>query len=202
MQGTWSSNPIPGNYSAAVDTRSLSISSVESGSPEPDPFKNSSRSYTRNSALLFYETSTGKVSALLRTIYGVFTEQSALWIDITSQESKSLPMEFRNAPGRFYNTYNAQEIPPPANATFSHTLYEADTNATYGAPFTSGANFSATPVGALFYSPPNALLHGTPPTYSSGFASAGYTVDPSGPGNFTQTGMYGGFSYTEMLFMS
>ena len=111
-------------------------------------------------------------------------------------------MEVRNAPGPFYNTYNNQVFPPPANATFSHTLYEADANVTYGTPFTSGANFSGIPVGALFYSPPNASPNNTPPISNSGFVSVDYTVDLSGPGNFTQAGMHCGSSYTEVLFVS
>ena len=133
---------------------------------------------------------------LLQTNAVGYGWQQSEWIDITSQESKSLPMEFRNPPGPFYNTYNNR-----ANATFSHTLYEANASATYGAPFTSGANVSGFPVEALFYSPPNALLNSTPPTSSSGFAFADYTVDPSGPGNFTNAGIHCGFSYTEMLFI-
>ena len=109
-------------------------------------------------------------------------------------------MAFRNPLGPFSNTYNNQAFPPHANPTFSHTLYEADANITYGAPFTSAASFNGTPAEAFFYLPPNALLNSTPPTSSSGFASISYMVDPSGPGNVTNTGMHCEFSYSEMLF--
>ena len=50
-------------------------------------------------ALLYYENPTGKVSALCQeSYYADRGEGIQEWIDITSQDSKSLPSEFRNAP--------------------------------------------------------------------------------------------------------
>ena len=134
-----------------MDTRSLSITSTgrvsDTGSPQ-------------NSALLYYENPTGKVSALL--------QHGWEWVDITSQQSKSLPDEFHNAP----------------YAESSKTLYESDdSNLTFRAPFSSGANWLTSGIGALFYSPSNA------PSASGGQPVSiwydGYTIGPTGSGNFS-----------------
>ena len=91
-----------------------------------------------SSALLFYEDPNGKVSALLQRSLGNGTVR---YINITSQKSNSLPNQFHN----------------PTGSNFSYTLYESNINATFSAPFTSRLNLSISdPVGAVFYSPPNA----------------------------------------------
>ena len=134
---------------------------------------------TSNSALLYYENPTKKVSALLQRIHTDvdqnYTNVQPQWVDITSQESQSLPAEFRNVPGFRY----------------SNTLYESDTNATLSSPFTCAANFSLATVGALFYSPHNASLLDSGPVVESD-----YRIGPSGPGNFSK-GMHSRSSYLE-----
>ena len=82
------------NFSTAVTTRSLSVA-------KRGTFLNSSFGIA-DLALLYYENPTGKVSALCQESY--YTDQdlddsgiTQEWIDITSQESKSLPDVFRNA---------------------------------------------------------------------------------------------------------
>ena len=166
-----------------MHTRSLSISSI-GGTEGLLPITNS----ITNSALLYYENSTGHVSLLLQRIRfiepsstaGTGSYRLSQWVDITSQESKSLPNEFHDTPGE----------------TFSNTLYESDTyNAIYSSPFTSGANFATWSVGTLFYSPSSAALNGTP--ISGDFiAFAGGTFGPSGPGKFS-AGMHSACSYSE-----
>ena len=71
-----------------MNTRSLSV--AQTG--------NLSFNDTSTRTLLYYENPSGKVSAL--TVGPVFngTDGDA-WIDITSQESKSLPESYRNTPG-------------------------------------------------------------------------------------------------------
>lgn len=171
-----------------MDTRSLSIASIgtepsgtntsiETGPPRTNSTSignalSHADSYT-NLALLYYETSTGNVSALLQRTTS--TVQEAEWVDITSQKSQSLPDEFRYGNDSF----------------MSHTLYESiGAYATLSTPFTSGAIPSESIVGsesifgsppniwAVFYSPPNASLL---PLY--------YSVGPSGSGNFS-SGMH------------
>lgn len=164
---TWTAVTLLENFRTAVDTRSLSVALIGSGS--------SSTNSTTNRALLYYEDLSGKVSALLRrdnlTVFddgkGGRIVQSQ-WIDITSQESKSLPDEFRNIPRK----------------SFSNTLYESDTNGTYSTPFTSGANFSGSSVGALFFSSSNGSLNGAPPIFGGSIVPAGYSIGASGPGQF------------------
>lgn len=164
IEGSWTPNSMLGNLSTAVDTRSLSIASIGSGSSDTNS--------TTNRAVLYYEDPTGKVSALLRrdnlTIFDGGRAVRYQWIDITSQESKSLPDEFRNIPGN----------------SFSNTLYESDTNDTYSAPFTSGANFSDDSIGALFFSPSNSSLRSIPPIFGGSIVSTGYSIGASGPGHF------------------
>ena len=152
-----------------MDARSLSITPIGNGSSDT------------NSALLYYENPNGNVSALLRR--GSFQEQFQ-WVDITSQQSKSLPNEFRNAPG--LNADNDTDLPEKVfgeGFKDSKTLYESNTDAIFSTPFTSGANLSGPFIGALFYSPPESSLFG-----SGSFTYAQYLIGPGGPGIFS-TGM-------------
>lgn len=131
-----------------MDTRSPSVTPIATPMLQPDSDS------TVNSALLYYENPNGAVSGLLRRTVYLFDQYSGSedtqWVDITSQESKSLPNGFRNVPHSHYN----------------HTLYESYPNATFSAPFTSAANSSGSVIGALF-SQPNFNLQlensGSPP---------------------------------------
>lgn len=156
------------SYTAAKDTRSLSTTSIEA----PMGFPNTNSSF--NTALLYYENTHGKISALLRRLdYQVYSTESTggtQWIDITSQDSKALPNEFRNVPGFNY----------------SRTLYESNTNASFTTPFTSDANSSVFSVRTLFFLLPNASLEIDKFRIPDGaFVCAGYRTNSSGPGNFT-----------------
>ena len=132
-------------------------------------------------ALLYYENPTGKVSALCQEShytdlgegdYSIIQE----WIDITSQESESLPGEFRNAPDS-------------ATGGNSKTLDESlvPNIFTLSAPFTSRAENQTQGSGieAGFYSP-----------NASGFEFQYnlYLTGLSGAGNFSPR-MYFVFSY-------
>lgn len=150
---------------------------------------------TINSALLYYEDPNGNVSALLQRTtskstrkYFNGTSWSEEWVDITSQDSKSLPDAFQNPTG-MNPSNDSFELGP-----YSNTFYEStdmlDANATYSTPFTSGANFSSWTVGSLFFSPSNASQLG------GSIVFAGYSVDPSGTGNFS-AGMYCISSYAQ-----
>ena len=121
-----------GNWSTAVNTRSLSFILL--------PRTEASNNPILNLGLLFYENPTGKLSALLqRDNSSGYASSSIEWIDITSQGSRSLPDAFRNDPSSDNNN--------------SNTLYESDTNTTFSTPFTCTANFSNAAVQLLFYSP-------------------------------------------------
>ena len=203
-EGSWAPDPYFGNYSTAVDTRSLSISvfPAANGSSSFNPDTNS----TTNVALLYYENSNGKVSALLHRLltegnqYSGWSSQDQ-WVDITSQESQKLPQEFRNAPGFSYSN-SLYEFGSNHNATlFSHTLYEADPTAVYSTPFSSAANFFGPSAGALFYSPFNPLPNATSPLAGGSFFTAGYEIGLSGLGNFSLLGMHCVSSYTERFFV-
>ena len=153
-----------------MDTRSLSLSSVPSDA----------NTTLISQAILYYENPTGNVSALLQRItdndpteYNV-PSWSQKWFDITSQKSESLPNEFRNIDEK-----------NSSKSSYSKTLYESNTNATYSTPFTSGANFAGWNVGALFYSPSNKSLDGSPLISGGGIVAAGYTMSLNGTGNFT-----------------
>ena len=118
-RGSWSLDTSLSTYKTAVNTRSLSITSIGNGS--------SSTNFTTDSALLYYENPDGNMSALLQRGDPLYQAQ---WINITSQGSESLPDEFRNnQSSTVYLT--------------SATLYESDTNATFNTPFISGADFDA-----------------------------------------------------------
>ena len=133
VRDDWTPDPTFGNGSTAVDTRSLSFCSL--------PGTETTNNAYVNLGLLFYENSTGKVSALLQRGQknpedggpGVTIE----WIDITSLESRSLADDLR--------------IGPDGNNATT-TLYESNDgeNMTFSAPFTSAANFTGSAIGALF----------------------------------------------------
>ena len=155
--GSWSSDLPLGNFSTAVKSRSLSIAS------------------TMYDSLLYYEDPNGRVSVLSQqdvqhgyddTIYG--------WIDATSQESKSLPDEFRNTPASIAKGY-------------SKTLYESlGTNTTLRAPFACGANWTEYPVGAIFYSPELSSPNASKVQFTLASYASVYVEDEIGnqPGNF------------------
>ena len=149
MGGLPTGNSTTLNFSTAVDTRSLSITSTgrlsDTGSPQ-------------NPAHRYYENPTGKVSALLQHSYE--------WVDSTSQQSKSLPDGFHNAP----------------YAEYSKILYDSDnSNLTFRAPFSSRANWTESGIEALFYSPAIApLASGRQPVSISYDA---YTINSTGSGN-------------------
>lgn len=153
-----------------MDTRSLSITLLS----ENDTFDlKPGTNVSQNLALLYYENPIGKVSALLQRVCFNLSVGDLVtsWVDITSQESKSLPDEFRNIPG--HGSFSNDSF---SNDSLSNTLYESDASATFSTPFASIANFSggATEV-ALFYSPPNAS-----------FVGSMYDVRSSGPGGFSE----------------
>lgn len=192
-EGSWVPYELDGNYSAAVDTRSLSMSLFPTANTSSnfDLGKNS----TTNVALLFYENPNGKVSALLYRLMNIVDEnpqaggsEQDQWIDITSQESKALPNEFRNAPG--FNYSNTLYKDSGYNTTFSRTLYEADPIAVYSTPFFSAPNFFSGSVGAMFYSPFNLPLNAISPLAGDSFFTANYGTGLTGPGNFSLTGMH------------
>ena len=152
--GSWTSGPLSGgNFSTAVNTRSLSV--AQTAIVSSDEFS------TRT--LLYYENPTGKVSALYANPVYNATNGDA-WIDITSQESKSLPESYRNTPDS-------------TAGGGSRTLDESldSVVSTLSAPFTCGAINSA--LEAVFYS-----NNATDPTIQSN----SYTVGPIA-GNFGQS---------------
>ena len=84
--------------------------------------------------LLFYENPTGKVAVLRNTAF----RQDNNWVDITSQERRSLPDTFPIAPG-------LDRIDSP-------TLYKLDSNATFSTPFTCTTDINGHIVQLLYYS--------------------------------------------------
>lgn len=199
LDDSWASDPIFGNYSTAVDTRSLSISlsPAPNASSTPSSF-NAYTNSTTNVALLYYENTKGEVSALLHRLLTFGDKQSSSqqdqWIDITNQESKALPREFRNAPGFIYSN-SFYDTGPNHNTTFSHTLHETDPIAVYSTPFAStGDSFGSS---AMFYSPLDPLPNTTSPLAGGSFFNAYYNIGLNGPGNFSLVGMHCSPSYTE-----
>lgn len=111
--------------------------------------------------ILYYENPTGQVSALIQRFsptYGV------KWIDVTSQNSQSLPSDLRKN----------------RDPSISNTLYESVFNDTFSPPFTTrnGNPFSR----ALFYSPLNDCIFDTvyaPSVNDSGFLTTSCLDDES-----------------------
>ena len=164
--GSWSPLTPPGsvssgNFSTAVNTRSLSAASTGNAWH--------GNATLTDQSLLLYEDPTGKVSALCLVLGVVQGKTIDAWVDITSQESKSLLDEFRNTP-----TSTAEG--------YSKTLFESSgTNiSTLSTPFTCviGNTTQATDIGTLFYSS-NAS--------NSEFLSNEYSTLPSGAGNFSRS---------------
>ena len=200
MGGSWSPDPQLGNYSTAVDTRSLSISLFTTAKNSTD-FNNLFEESTTNEALLFYESPNGKVLALLYRVMNVVStpggeSQIDQWIDITNQDSKALPNEFRNAPG--FNYSNSLILLSNNNTTFSKTLYEADPIAVYSTPFSSGLDSSGS-VNAIFCSPLGLPLNATSPPSGERFIAASYTIGLNGTGNFSVGGIQHATLYTEFI---
>ena len=192
VEDSWAPDSSFGNYSTTVDTRSLSISLLPGLNAS---FTLSLTNLTANVALLYYENPNGNVSALLYRVSEIPVSKSGLdlrdrWVDITSQESKALPPEFRNAPGFNYSNILGE------NGTFSHTLYEADPNAVHSTPFSSAPHFVGTSAGALFYSPNNSSLNAVSPLAGGSFFATGYTADLTGIGTFSLFGMHYTASYS------
>ena len=162
VQGFW--NPDPNfliNWSAAVGTRSLSTCLL--------PGVDSHNTSNINFAFLFYENSTGQVSALLQ--HQPNGTSPVQWIDITSQESRSLPDEFKQ-----------RDSDSDVGST---TLYESQSGVRLSTPFTCAANFSQNSMGALFHSP------------NTGFVEVIYTVDSTNGPPYFFSGMSCASSYPE-----
>ena len=164
-EGAWTPDTAPGdlswgNFSTAVTTRSLSI------------FRNST--YRLPLTLVYYEDPKERISVLSQQPSRFADDADSEWVDMTSQESKSLPDDFRNNPASVAEGY-------------SKTLYESlRTNTTLRAPFTCGETWSSSVgtflVGAIFYSPQLS----SPNASNFQFVIEGYTMGPGGsPGNFT-----------------
>ena len=208
-ESSWEQDQQFGNYSTAVDTRSLSISLFPMANSSSN--LNIGENSTTNIALLFYETPNGKVSALLHRLIIIVNENPQAgsspqdqWINITSQESKALPNEFRNAPKFNYRNTPYEGDPllgDGHNPTFSHTLYEADPIAVYSTPFFSALNPNGS-LGAncaMFYSPFNLPLNATSPLAGDSFITATYEIGLNGSGNFSLVGSHYATPYTECL---
>ena len=178
-EGSWFPDAQFGNYSTAVDTRSLSISLFPTANTSSN--FNIDENSTTNVALLFYENANEIVSALIHRLINIVNEdpqagssQQDQWIDITSQESQALPNEFRNPPG--FNYSNTLYQLSGYNTTFSRTLHEADPVAVYNTPFVSGPYFGGS-VGAMFYSPFNLPLNAIPPLAKDNIFTTTYTIN-------------------------
>ena len=126
--GSWTPDRFFGNWTTAVNTRSLSVCLLN----ETILSTNSAL----NLALLFYENPTGKISALLQRAKRPGATE---WIDITSQGSKSLPDAFHRGPN--------------LNSGLDPTLYQTDSDVTYSTPFTCAEMLDGNPMELLFYSP-------------------------------------------------
>ena len=192
---SWVQDPTFGKYSTAVNTRSLSISLFPDANNSSDVAL--SKNSTTNVALLYLENPEGKISALLHRHLTIVNADPAAgsfwqeqWINITSQESKALANEFRNAPGFNYSNTLYHTYGDNSTTTFSHTLYEADPIAVYSTPFFSAPGFFARDVGAMFYSPFSLPLNALSPPAGDSFFFTGYTVNLNDPGNFSLTGIH------------
>lgn len=129
----------------------------------------------RDLALLYYENPTGKVSALSQEVVQIAVigddSMNTEWVDITSQEGKSLPDYYRNTPGSTAGGY-------------SKTLDESldSNNYTLSAPFTCGTNLSNGFAIDAIFSSANDLY--------SIIQSNAYTTGPGGAGNFSQSKLF------------
>ena len=142
-----------------MDTRSLSVALLATGNQSIDTKS------VDTLAILYYENSTGQVSALLQrfTLDGTPT-----WIDITSQSSQSLPGDLRKDP----------------DPNLSNTLYESAPNDKFSPPFTIGiAHYLGSVeaiVGARLYSPLHVSIFRT--NYYLRVNDSGFeTIGDSGP---------------------
>ena len=117
-----------GNFSTAVNTRSLSVAAT--GIDYPGDL--AGPPITTDRGLLLYEDPTGRVSALCKVVGKVGAGQYDTidsWVDITSQESKSLLGQFRNTPNSTAERYS--------KTLFDSSFEECTTNvSTLSAPFT------------------------------------------------------------------
>ena len=130
-RGIWTPDRFFGNWSTAVDTRSLSFCLLNvTGTGH-------SNNSTLNLALLLYENPTGNITALLQRFHTRYDDTE--WIDVTSQRSQLLQDAFRNGPGSDNNN--------------STTLYESDTDVTFSAPFTCTPSNDGKLMELVFYTP-------------------------------------------------
>ena len=198
----WILYELYGNYSAAMNTRSLSINlfSTINFLFNFDFNKNS----IINIILLFYENPNGKISALLYRFMNIINEnpqvekfQQDQWIDIINQENKILSNEFYNAFGFNYN--NTLYKISGYNITFSRTLYEADPIVVYSIPFFNTFNFLYGSVSAMFYSLFNLPLNTTFSLVGDSFFIVNYGIGLIDPENFSLTGMHYTTLYTELF---
>ena len=159
-----------GNFSTAVNTRSLSAANIGNAT-------------MTERSLLLYEDSNGIVSALCLVFDEVPGNDFDAWVDITSQESKSLLDIFHNTPALTAEGYSK---------TLSESL--GTNSSTLSAPFTcQGTNRSQqSDIEAIFYSP-NAL--------NFGFQSSSYSTGPSSSGNFSRS-IHFVFSHPVLMFIS
>ena len=198
-QGSWFPHQDLGNYSTAVDTRSLSISLFPLANNSSN--LNTTQNSTTNVALLFYENPNGKVTTLLYRLINTFNRPSGFlfeqWINITSQENKTLPNEFYNAPGFNYSNTLNYPCDSYSNTTCSHTLYEADPDVLYNTPFFSAPNNLFGSLGAMFYSPSRHPLNASSTSDSDSFITINYSIDLNGSGNFSLIGVYYTIPYSE-----
>ena len=139
-------------------------------------------------ALLYYENPTGKVTALCQDSYSAVPgsgDSSIIqeWIDVTSQESKSLPAIFRNN-----STSAADGNSKTLDESFMSNIY------TLSAPFTcQTVNGTQQPgLDAFFYSLNASYFR---------FQSNSYLTGSSGPGMFSPS-TYFVFSYRVNMFRS
>ena len=184
--GQWAQVLQFGAYSTAVNMRSLSISLFPGAENSTSLDQETS---TTDVALLYCEDPNGRVSALL---YRIVVEKSGSqdqWVNITSQESKVLPNEFRNTRG-FNSSVSPGVISETETIISSYTLYESDSTAVYKTPFCSAPGKFESSVAASFYSPFN--LVPTTTSDSDGhsfFLGYSYTTGRNGTGSFSLIGI-------------
>ena len=158
-----------------MNTRSLSVAKTE--------IYNHSELAMAQQVLLYYENSTGGLSALFQETgldQGIENFRDH-WVDITSQESKSLPDGFRNSPNSTAEGY-------------SKTFYESlVTNSfTLSASFTCQSGSGNRDIGAMFYSPNVSNFR---------FQSNDYSTCVGGAGTFNRS-IHFAFLYPVVMYIS
>lgn len=124
------------NYTAAPDTRQLSIASNSSQSAQT--------SGTVNQNLLLYEDSGGNVAALLQVqqlcpVNDCGNDHGQYWVDVTSINHSIPSSDF--SPVNYNSSYNPLDHMPLRNGVIiSSTLYESRPGAKFSPPFATGAS--------------------------------------------------------------